>query len=109
LQATVNALAETAALDERVKKAVGLGFFIGATNINLGKGHIEAIRQRLRASLDDVCFESVAGERTKLARVGRMKNAVNRLFFGWKSLAAEAVPRIPTPARRFAAKSSGPG
>jgi hypothetical protein len=30
LQATVNALAETAALDERVKKAVGLGFFISA-------------------------------------------------------------------------------
>jgi hypothetical protein len=62
--------------------------------VNLQKGHVQGLRQRLYESLDDACSGTAAGEREKLAWVGRARAAMDRFA---QVCRAEVVGRIPGP------------
>jgi hypothetical protein len=69
-------LAEAVALREKLYRFERA--FIGVV-VNLKKDHLKRISQRLKASLDDGRSGTVAGEREKLAHLGRVRAVVDRL------------------------------
>jgi hypothetical protein len=73
-QATLDAMEEAVALDERLKAVARC-----MSGLKINQSHLTRIRQRLYASLDDGRSETAAGEREKLASLGPVRDAVGRL------------------------------